>query len=88
MLPIIVAKLLIIFYIFINFEYFLPHFENIFFPECLQISPRCALQKFSLQILNEQKGWFISMFLGTLGASLFGNMLAGRGTSRAGEGIN
>ena len=28
------------------------------------------------------------MFLGTLGASLFGNMLAGRGTSRAGEGIN
>ena len=35
---------------------------------------------------KEQKGGFISMLLGTLGASLLGNMLAGRGVIRAGEG--
>ena len=36
---------------------------------------------------REQKGGFISMFLGTLGASLLGNILAGKGVNRAGEGI-
>ena len=44
---------------------------------------------------NEQKGGFLSMVLGTLGASLLGNLLTGkgviatsqgRGTIRAGEG--
>ena len=37
---------------------------------------------------KKQKGGFFSMLLGTLVASLLGNMLAvkGRGTSRAGEG--
>ena len=35
---------------------------------------------------KEQKGGFLSMFLGTLRASLLGNMLAGRGVIRAGEG--
>ena len=35
---------------------------------------------------KEQKGGFISMLLGTLGASLLGNMLAGTGVMRAGEG--
>ena len=35
---------------------------------------------------KEQKGGFISMLLGTLGASLLGNMLAGKGVIRAGEG--
>ena len=34
---------------------------------------------------KEQKGGFLSMLLGTLGASLFGNMLAGKGVIRAGE---
>ena len=34
---------------------------------------------------NEQKGEFLSMLLGTLGASLFGNMLACKGVIRAGE---
>ena len=29
--------------------------------------------------VKEQKGWFLSMLLGTLGASLLGNILAGRG---------
>ena len=29
---------------------------------------------------NEQKGGFVSMLLGTLGASLLGNILAGKGT--------
>ena len=35
---------------------------------------------------KEQKGGFPSMLLGTLGASLLGNMLAGKGVIRAGEG--
>ena len=33
---------------------------------------------------KEQKGRFLSMLLGFLGASLFGNMLAGKGMLRAG----
>ena len=36
--------------------------------------------------VKEQKGGFLSMLLGRLGASLLGNMLAGRGVTRAGEG--
>ena len=35
---------------------------------------------------KEQRGGFLSMLLGTLGASLLGNMLAGKGVVRAGEG--
>ena len=35
---------------------------------------------------KEQKGGFLSMLLGTLDASLFGNILAGKGLIRAGEG--
>ena len=35
---------------------------------------------------KEQKGVFLSMLLGTLGTSLLGNMLAGKGVIRAGEG--
>ena len=35
--------------------------------------------------VKEQKGGFLSMFLGTLGASFLGNVLAGRGVNRAGE---
>ena len=37
--------------------------------------------------VKEQKGGFLSMLLGTLGASLLGNLLAGKGIHRAGEGI-
>ena len=36
--------------------------------------------------VKEQKGWFLSMLLGTLGASLLGNLLTGRGINRAGKG--
>ena len=36
---------------------------------------------------KEQKGGFLSMLLGTLGASLLGNILAEKGINRAGEGI-
>ena len=36
---------------------------------------------------KEQKGGFLSMLLGTLGTSLLGNLLSGKGTVRAGEGI-
>ena len=40
--------------------------------------------------VKEQKGGFLSMFLGTLGASLLGDLLtknlSGRGVIRAGEG--
>ena len=35
---------------------------------------------------KEQKGGFVNMLLGTLGASLLGNLLADKGTIRAGEG--
>ena len=35
---------------------------------------------------KEQKGGFLSMLLGTLGASLLGDMLFGKGVIRAGEG--
>ena len=34
-----------------------------------------------------QKGGFLSILLGTLGAILLGNLLIGRGMNRAGEGI-
>ena len=37
--------------------------------------------------IKEQRGGFLSMLLGTLGASLLGNILAGKGIDRAGEGI-
>ena len=38
--------------------------------------------------VKEQKGGFLSMLLGTLGASLLGNLLmGGKGIMRAGEGI-
>ena len=35
---------------------------------------------------KEQKGGFLSMLLGTLGASLLGNLLTGKGILRAGSG--
>ena len=42
--------------------------------------------------VKEQKGWFLSMLLGTLGATVLGNFLAGREinravTNRASEGL-
>ena len=37
--------------------------------------------------VQEQKGGFLSMLLGTLGASLFGNMLAGKRINKAGDGM-
>ena len=36
--------------------------------------------------IKEQRGGFLSMLLGTLGASLLGNLLTGKGIVRAGEG--
>ena len=35
--------------------------------------------------VKEQKGGFLRMFFGTVGASLLGNLLTGKGTIRAGE---
>ena len=35
---------------------------------------------------KEKKGGFLSMLVGTLGISLLGNMLAGKGIVRAGSG--
>ena len=35
---------------------------------------------------KERKGGFLSMLLGTLGASLLGNLLTGKGIVRAGTG--
>ena len=37
--------------------------------------------------MKEQKGIFLSMLLGTLCASLLGNLLTGKGINRADEGI-
>ena len=37
--------------------------------------------------IKEQRGGFLSMLLGTLGASLLGNLLTGKGIMRAGDGI-
>ena len=39
------------------------------------------------KIKRKKKGGFLSMLLGTLGATLLGNMLAGKGINRAGDGI-
>ena len=36
--------------------------------------------------VKEQKGWFLSMLLGTLGARSLENILAGKGINRAGKG--
>ena len=36
---------------------------------------------------KEQRGGFLSMLLGTLGASLLGNLLSGKGIVQAGEGV-
>ena len=47
------------------------------------------LKRLTKTIKNEtkkQKGGFLSMLLGTLGASLLGNLLAGKGIVRAGSG--
>ena len=46
-----------------------------------------GVRKTSRNKVKEQKGGFLSMFLGTLGASLLGNILADRGLHRAGEGV-
>ena len=37
--------------------------------------------------IKEQKGGFLSMLLGTLGASLLGNLLTGKGVNKKGKGI-
>ena len=37
--------------------------------------------------VKEQKAGLLSMLLGTLGASLLGNLLTGKGIHRAGKGI-
>ena len=38
--------------------------------------------------MKEQKGGFLSMLLGTLGASLLGNFLSDKGVNKKGNGIN
>ena len=38
--------------------------------------------------IKEQKDGFLSMLLGTLGASLLGNLLTGKGINKKGKGIN
>ena len=38
--------------------------------------------------VKEQKGEFLSMLLGTLGASLLGNLLTGKGVFHAEKGVN
>ena len=38
--------------------------------------------------VKEQKGGFLSMLLDTLGASLLGNLLTGKGINKKGKGIH
>ena len=38
--------------------------------------------------VKERKGGFLSMLLGTLGATLLGNLLTGKGVNKKGKGIN
>ena len=38
--------------------------------------------------IKERKGGFLSMLLGTLGASLLGNILTGKGVNKKGKGTN
>ena len=38
--------------------------------------------------IKEEKGGFLSMLLGTLGATLLRNILAGKGINKKGRGIN
>ena len=38
--------------------------------------------------VKEQKGGFLSMLLGILGASLLGNLLTGKGAFHAGKGVH
>ena len=38
--------------------------------------------------VREQKGGFLSILLGTLGASLLGNLLTGKGANKKGKGIH
>ena len=38
--------------------------------------------------VKEEKGGFLSMLIGTLGASLLGNLLTGKGAFHAGKGVN
>ena len=45
-----------------------------------------GVSKTILNEAKEQKGELLSMLLGIMGASLLGNILAGKGISRAGEG--
>ena len=52
---------------------------------------RLLIKRVSETIKNEakeQKGRFLRMFLGTLGACLLRNLLKRKGTIRAGEGTN
>ena len=48
------------------------------------LSPDIKLSKTQLSKM-EQKGGFLSMLLGTLGASLLGNLLTGKGIYTAGK---
>ena len=38
--------------------------------------------------VQDQKGGFLSMLLGTLGARLLGNLLTGKGVNKKGKGIH
>ena len=44
------------------------------------------MKQFKIKQKKKQNGGFLSMLLGTLGASLLGNVLAGKGINRAGYG--
>ena len=46
---------------------------------------KCVTESVQIEV-KKQKGGFLIMLLGTLGASLLGNLLTGKGIHRAGKG--
>ena len=56
------------------------------FLENSSLLPKGVSQSIQIEA-KEPRGRFLSMSLGSLGASLLGNILAGKGINRAGEGV-
>ena len=59
--------------------------EIVIYPEEFSLMNKGVSNKIESKA-KEQKGWFLGMLLGTLGASLLGNMLAAKVVIGAGEG--
>ena len=63
----------------------LPLIKNVIKPLAKSVFEIWVIETVQNEV-KERKGGFLSMLLGTLGASLLGNLLTGRGVCRAGKG--